>query len=361
MNPSPTTLLRPDLRGFAGYRSARSSMAGGDTWLNANESAWPNPADDDARVRRYPDPQPSALRALMATRYGCRPEQVLVGRGSDEGIDLLVRAFCRPGGDAVVVTPPTFGMYEVCARLHGARVVAVPLVDGERGFACDFDEVGNAALAAGARLVFLCSPGNPVGSRLSLAAIESLALRLRGRALVVVDEAYIEYSEGASAVSLIGRQRNVVVLRTLSKAHALAGARIGCVVADAELVEVLQRCQSPYPVPAPCAELACRALDDAAWSDTLGHIAMTVAERTRMGRAISTLPQVRRVYPSSANFLLVRFADAAAVLERLLGAGIVVRDMRGYPGLGDALRITIGTPDQNDRVIAQLAALEAVA
>src|SRR5690606_25708163 len=193
VNPSPTTLLRPDLRGFAGYRSARSSMAGGDTWLNANESAWPNPADDDARVRRYPDPQPSALRALMATRYGCRPEQVLVGRGSDEGIDLLVRAFCRPGGDAVVVTPPTFGMYEVCARLHGARVVAVPLVDGERGFACDFDEVGNAALAAGARLVFLCSPGNPVGSRLSLAAIESLALRLRGRALVVVDEAYIEY------------------------------------------------------------------------------------------------------------------------------------------------------------------------
>ncbi|KGM53275.1 histidinol-phosphate aminotransferase [Lysobacter arseniciresistens ZS79] len=361
MSASPMDLLRDDLRDFAGYRSARSSRLVGDAWLNANESPWPNPVVGADGLRRYPEPQPTALRAAMAARYGCLPEQVLAGRGSDEGIDLLIRALCRPGADAVVVTPPTFGMYEVCARLHWARVLGVPLEDGDAGFRCDSDAVAETVLAGGAKLVFLCSPGNPGGNLLPLADIDALARRLQGRALVVVDEAYIEFAQAISAVTLVGRHRNVAVLRTLSKAHALAAARVGCVVADAELVAMLQRCQSPYPLAAPCSELACNALGDAAWQATRTRIDAVIEERGRLAHQMAQLPSVARVYPSSANFLLVRFTDARVAMQHLLRAGIVVRDMRAHDGMADALRITVGTPSQNRRVIEAIAAMEVAA
>ncbi len=156
-------LVRPDLRDFTGYKSARSEALRGEVWLNANESAWANPADGQGRSRRYPDPQPPALRARLAQVYGVAPEQLLVGRGSDEAIDLLVRALCVPGQDAIVVTPPVFGMYVVCARLQGARIIEVPLVDGDAGFVADLDAIREAALGQGAKLVFLCSPSNPAG------------------------------------------------------------------------------------------------------------------------------------------------------------------------------------------------------
>src|SRR5688572_15018324 len=181
-----TDLVREDLRSFAGYRSARSESLDGRIWLNANESPWSSDADAAGNVRRYPDPQPQALRRMLASLYGCAPEQLLAGRGSDEAIDLLVRAFCRPGGDAIVITPPTFGMYAVNARLHGTRTVEVALRDTPAGFVCDFAAVAQAAESEGAKLVFLCSPGNPSGTLLPLAEIDALAERLRGRALVVV-------------------------------------------------------------------------------------------------------------------------------------------------------------------------------
>ncbi len=350
----PLQLLREDLRDFAGYRSARSERVGGRVWLNANEAAWPSLADVDGAVRRYPDPQPQRLRERLADLYGCEPAQLLAGRGSDEAIDVLVRACCRPGGDAIVTTPPTFGMYAVNARLHGTGVVEVPLRDTPGGFACDFDAVAAAAEAHAARLVFLCSPGNPSGSLLPLDRIESLAERLRGRALVVVDEAYIEFADGASAVSALPRQRNLAVLRTLSKAHALAAARIGSVIADAGLIAALQRCQAPYPLPAPCVELALRALAGVPAKATLARIAAAVEQRSGLHQALSALPAVRQVYPSQANFLLVRFHDAQAAFDALLQAGVVVRDFRHAAGLGDALRISLGTPEQNAAVVEVL-------
>ncbi len=361
MNASPLELVREDLRDFAGYASARDTRVDGEVWLNANESPWPNRASGAGAVRRYPEPQPVELRRALAELYGCHPEQLLVGRGSDEGIDLLVRALCRPGGDAVLVAPPTFGMYAVCAGLHGTRVVEVPLVDGDDGYACDFADVARAAGDETVKLVFLCSPGNPAGNLLSLDAIEALARDLEGRALVVVDEAYQEYARQPSAVTLLGRQRNIAVLRTLSKAHALAAARIGCVIADDELVALLRRCQPPYPLPAPCTELAARALDSQARESTGAHVVTVQAERGRLATALEASPQVRRVYPSRANFLLVRFVDADEVFARLIEAGIVVRDMRATTGLDDALRITIGNPDQNSRVIGAIASMESAA
>ncbi|MGH8085924.1 MAG: histidinol-phosphate transaminase [Lysobacter sp.] len=355
MSTSPLALMRDDLRDFSGYASARSNPVEGEVWLNANESPWPNRASGAGNARRYPEPQPAELRSVLAGLYGCEPEQLLVGRGSDEGIDLLVRALCRPGADAVLVTPPTFGMYAVCARLHGTRVVEVPLQEGEKGYRCDFAAVARAARAEAAKLVFLCSPGNPAGNLLPLEALEALARDLERHAVVVVDEAYLEYARQPSAVSVLARQRNIAVLRTLSKAHALAAARIGSVIADAELVALLQRCQAPYPLPAPCTELAERALGRQARDATDAHVATVLAERGRLIAALAASPQVRRVYPSQANFLLVRFVDAQATYTRLLAAGVVVRELRAVPGLSDALRITIGSPAQNSRVIKALA------
>ncbi|NUS37948.1 MAG: histidinol-phosphate transaminase [Lysobacter sp.] len=354
------TLPRADLRDFPGYRSARSDALAGDIWLNANEAAVANHADADGGVRRYPSPQPAALRAALAALYGVVPARLLLGRGSDEMIDLLVRAFCAPGGDAVLVTPPVFGMYAVCARLHGTCVVEVPLRDAHEDFRVDPEAVEEAARRAGAKLVFLCSPGNPAGGALRGDAVLALARALAGTALVVVDEAYVEFADVPSLAAQAGVQSNLVVLRTLSKAHALAGARIGCAIAGEEVIDVLRRCQAPYPLPAPCVGLALRALSPAALVRTRALVAATRVERERLRRELARLPDVRRVHPSQANFLLVRFDDAEAALRRLLAAGVVVRDVRAQPQLGDALRITVGTAGDNDRVLVALAAGEGV-
>lgn len=351
-------LVRADLRDFAGYRSARSDTVQGEVWLNANEAPWPN-SESASRLRRYPDPQPDALRARLAALYGCAPEQLLAGRGSDEAIDLLVRALCDPGRGAIVITPPTFGMYAVSARLHGVRVVEAPLVDTDAGYAFDVDAVERAALASGAKLVFVCSPGNPAGRAVPNDAIATLASRLSAQALVVVDEAYQEYAASQSAVTLLDRFENVAVLRTLSKAYALAAVRLGTVIADPRLIGVLRRCQAPYPLPRPCVDAALAGLAPDRVESTRANVRTVVAERGRLAAALARRPGVVRVYPSDANFLLVRFGDAEGAYQRLLQARVVVRDMRAT--LPDALRITIGRPDENDRVIAALDAQAAAA
>jgi histidinol-phosphate aminotransferase len=352
-----TDLLREDLRDFAGYSSARSEALDGEIWLNANESAWPNAADGDGSCRRYPDPQPAALRDALAELYSVPPERVLVGRGSDEAIDLLVRAACAPGRDAVLVTPPVFGMYAVSARLQGAPLVEVPLRDDpQAGLVPDIAAIGEAAVARGAKLVFLCSPSNPGGAAIALAEIDALARLLDGRALVVVDEAYGEFADGPSATTLLDALPNLVVLRTLSKAHALAAARIGVALGDPALIAVLRRCQAPYPVPTPCAAMALAGLGAEARGQTCARVGVVRSERARLAVALQALPGVRRVYPSDANFLLVRFDDPGAAFDALLAAGIVVRDQRSGFGLGDALRISIGTPEQNARVLEVLSA-----
>ena len=360
-NETVLSLVRADLRAFAGYSSARSSALVGDVWLNANESAWANPADHDGRARRYPDPQPPALRARLAGLYGCSHEQLLIGRGSDEAIDLLVRALCVPGRDAVLVTPPVFGMYAVCARLQNASLLEVPLREEGGALGADIDAVIAAALAGNAKLVFLCSPSNPAGSVIALEQIQRVATALRGRALVVVDEAYAEYSALPSAVSLLAGHDNIAVLRTLSKAHALAAARIGSLIASPALIQLLRRCQAPYPIPGPCAELALAGLSDSNLQLTAARVAQVKAERSRVQQGLAALPGVTRVYPSHGNYLLVRFADAQSAFEALLAAGVVVRDQRAAPQLDDALRITIGCPAENDRVLAALAARRVVA
>ncbi|MFK5689315.1 histidinol-phosphate transaminase [Ornithinimicrobium sp. LYQ92] len=350
----PAHLVREDLRDFAGYSSARTSFAqDGDTpptrvWLNANESGAPSLADPDGTSRRYPAPQPPALVEAFADLWATTPERVVVGRGSDEAIELLIRTLCRPGGDGVVITSPTFGMYAVSARLHGVPVIDVPQADDEPVWRVDIAAVAAAAREHGARVVFLASPGNPTGSVVPLREIAALTQELADQAVVVVDEAYGEFAAQRSAVTLLEEHPTLVVLRTLSKAHALAGARVGIALAHPDLAAVLRRVQAPYPVPEPVTRLALEALGEPAMRATREHVGQVLRLRDQVGRWLRDLDEVRILYTSEANFFLVRSVEPDALLGTLRRAGIAVRDMRHLPALEDALRITIGTGQEMD-------------
>ncbi|HXD38115.1 MAG TPA: aminotransferase class I/II-fold pyridoxal phosphate-dependent enzyme, partial [Rhodanobacter sp.] len=248
-------LARPDIRAMQPYSSARMEASGGKVFLNANESPWKS-LGDDLGCNRYPDPQPAALIDTLAALYGVQRDQLLVGRGSDEAIDLLVRAFCRAGEDAILIQPPTFGMYAVCAHIQNAAVIEVALA---ADFALDVDAV-LAAVTPAVKLVFICSPNNPTGQTVPRAAVERLVQALAGRAVLVVDEAYVEFAEADSVADLIGQYDNLAILRTLSKAWALAGARVGTLLAHADVIALLRRIMPPYPLPLPCVAAALAAL-----------------------------------------------------------------------------------------------------
>jgi histidinol-phosphate aminotransferase len=277
----------------------------------------------------------------------------LVGRGSDEAIDLVTRAFCAAGRDSVVVCPPTFGMYAVAARIQGAAVRPVPL-DAARGFALDVPGVC-AALDAGAKIIWLCTPNNPTGTELAREDILAVLAAAEGRALVIVDEAYVEFTDGPTWTREVSRYPGLATLRTLSKAHALAGARMGAIVAAPEIIALLRRIVPPYAVPGPSLRASLAALRPDALAVTARRIAVLTAERERIVAALAVAPGVTRIWPSAANFLLVEWRDAAEALTRLRAAGLLVRDFRGYGGLGQALRLTVGSPEQNDRMLEVLA------
>lgn len=356
MRPFPAQLIRDDLRDFTGYSSARTSHSGAPAriWLNANESGAPSAVDPAGWLRRYPDPQPADVVAALARQYGVAPAQVVVGRGSDEAIELLVRTVCRPGGDGVVVTGPTFGMYGVSARLHGVPVVDVPQRDlGER-WEVDVRAVAQRARQHRARVVFLASPGNPTGSVVPVEDLAWLAGELADQSVVVVDEAYQEFSSAPTAITLLAQHPTLVVLRTLSKAHALAGARVGSCLAHPDLVAVLRRVQAPYPVPALVADVAGRALSPPALRSTAERVAAVVRDRDRLAAGLRADARVRTTYRSEANFVLARCTDPDGVLATLRAVGIVVRDMRHLPALGDALRVSVGTSEEVDAVAAAL-------
>jgi len=346
-----TELARPDIVALKAYEHA--------VWepelerLHANELPWRSFADESAAgLNRYPEPQPRALVERLAALYGVAPNSVLVGRGSDEAIDLLVRGFCRAGQDSVIICPPTFGMYSVAARIQGAEVITVPL-KADAGFALDERAVLEKC-TPDVKLVFLCSPNNPTGTLLSEDSIIGLTRALEGRAIVVVDEAYIEFSGARSLARKIGEFPQLAVLRTLSKAYALAGARLGTLIADPEVVALLRKVIPPYAIAQLSMEAVLKVLDPAQLAISNARLASIVAERDRMLAAFPKLPNVTRVWPSAANFVLVEFEDVPLALSRSRGARLLIRDVRGYPGLGRCLRITVGTPEQNNRLLEAL-------
>ncbi|HUG98688.1 MAG TPA: histidinol-phosphate transaminase [Gammaproteobacteria bacterium] len=347
-------LLRPDLRDFTAYHAA--SPRRGVVRLHANESSWRSAWDETSDgLNRYPDPRPAALVGALAGLYGVPPGAVLATRGSDDAIDLLVRAFCRAGEDAVLVCPPTFGMYAVAARLQGARVVEVPL---KQDFGVDARAV-EAAASRGVKLVFLCSPNNPTGNAIPPAVVERLCGALATHCVVVVDEAYVEFARGEGFAERLESQPNLVLLRTLSKAWGLAGARIGALLADPELVAILRMLAPPYPLPSLATEAALRRLQPAELTAARRRTATVVRRREVLAAALRKLPAVARVWPSDANFLLVRFADAAVAMAACESAGVLVRDFSRLARLGGCLRITVGTAAENRRLLDALATIDA--
>ncbi len=343
-------LARPELLAMAPYSSARMEAQGGAIWLNANESPW-NPLAL-GRINRYPEPQPPELLAALGDLYGVDPARLFVGRGSDEPIDLLTRGFCRAGIDSVLIMPPTFGMYAVAARIQGAIVRSAPL-DEARAFSIDMQAV-LAACDATTRIVYACSPNNPTGNSTDPKVLLTLAERLRGRALLVVDEAYVEFSARQSLAGMAGEGDNLVVLRTLSKAHGLAGVRIGVAIAATEVIGLLRKIMAPYPLPEPSVEAAMAALSGAARQQTQARIATLRNERERLRTALRHAVGVAEVLESDANFLAVRFDDPTLRYAQLAASGIIVRKLMAYPGLANALRISIGTREENDALLAAL-------
>ncbi len=352
MNTPAATLalVRPEILALAPYSSARKESKGGKVWLDANE----NPATPHAGtplLNRYPDPQPPELVARLAGLYGAAPESVLVTRGSDEGIDLLVRAFCRAGQDAIVITPPTYGMYVVAAGIQGAAVRTAPLVL-EKDFAVDPAAV-LAAVDASVKLVFLCSPNNPTGQNLARADVLRSVDALAGRAVVVVDEAYAEFSTSESLVTALPTRANLVVLRTLSKAFGLAGARVGVTLAAPEVIAVLQKILAPYPLPTPVIQAALAALTPDAIAAARRSATDLVAGRQRLAAALLRLPYVQKIWPSDANFLLVAVTDSARLMQLCRTAGLIIRDRS--KDVPNTVRITIGSPTELDFALEVLA------
>lgn len=345
---SVAELARAEIRALAPYASARALADSAGILLNANENPWPPAGDGGLALNRYPEPQPAALKRKLADHYGIPAENLLLTRGSDEGIDLLNRVFVRPGEDGVITCPPCFGMYALSARIQGARLQEVALIETAGGFELDLERL---AAAAPAKLLFLCSPNNPTGDGLSAETVLALARERAGQGLVVIDEAYIEFSERQSLASRVVQQPNLVVLRTLSKAFGLAGCRLGALIAATEVIDLLRRIIPPYPLPTPAVAAAEAALSPEAVAARREQLDLLMDNKPRLVRALEAHAAIRRVWPGEANFVLVRTDDGAALVADAARAGIRLRDQSGQPGLAGCVRITLGTPEENTAFI----------
>jgi histidinol-phosphate aminotransferase len=280
-----------------------------------------------------------------------QPEQLLVGRGSDEAIDLLMRVFCRAGQDNVIICPPTFGMYAVAARIQGAEVRAVPL-RAETDFALDVEAVLKA-VDDNTKLVFVCSPNNPTANAVPPALLADLALALAPRALLVVDEAYIDFASVPSLCPQLAELPNLAILKTLSKAHGLAGARVGALIAAPAIIALARKVIPPYAITELTVEAVTPLLQPAAIAAMQQRVRALLHERARLATALGQSPRILRVWPSDTNFLLIDCADPDEVLGRIRRAGLIIRDVR-QPGLPRSLRISVGTVEENNRVLESL-------
>lgn len=339
-------LLRPNIRALRPYSSARDEFEGGDAciFLDANENSFGGPPG--TCYHRYPDPHAKALKNALARLKGVGPESVFLGNGSDEAIDLLIRAFCEPDKDHVIIMPPAYGMYAVQANIQGAGIRQVPLLPD---FSPDAAAI-RKTVDVHSKLLFLCSPNNPSGNCLSEDFIGKMLGDFPG--LVVLDEAYADFSENPSWVSRIGEFPNLVVLQTLSKAWGLAGLRIGVAFANPFVINILNKIKYPYNLNSATVQLALKALKNEA--AMRGKVVSLLAGRAWLEAALPAIPCVRKVFPSQANFLLVRVTDADAVYAYLLGRGIVVRNRSREIRCENCLRITVGTPEENEQLIEAL-------
>ena len=346
-------LARANVRALTPYQSARRLGGNGDVWLNANEFPLPVPFElSQQTLNRYPECQPKIVIERYAAYAGLTPEQVLVSRGADEGIELLMRAFCEPGKDAILFCPPTYGMYSVSAETIGIeyRTVAA-LDDWQLNLPAIADQLD------GVKVVYMCSPNNPTGNLINPDDIRKLLDMTAGKALLVADEAYIEFCPEATLASWLQEYPHLVILRTLSKAFALAGLRCGFTLANKPVIDLLMKVIAPYPLATPVSDVAGQALSEQGIALMRQHVAELNANRAWLFEQLPQISVVQQVFPSETNYILARFTDSPKVFKTLWDQGIILRDQNKNPGLAGCLRISIGTRKECERLIAALQAL----
>lgn len=333
---SVISLVRSNIRRLTPYSTARDEYKGKlGVFLDANENPFSN------GYNRYPDPRQLSLKSLLAEIKGIASDKIFIGNGSDEAIDLCIRIFCEPRIDNIVTIRPTYGMYSVSAAINDVEVREVPL---GRDFSLSADAM-MAACDNNTKLMFVCSPNNPTGNSMPVEQLRWLLEYFNG--VVVVDEAYVDFSSQPSMLTLLDEYSNLIVLHTMSKAYGLAALRLGLAFAHPSIIELFSNVKYPYNINLAGMERAAELLE----RNVADEIALIKEERSRVKQQLSQMECVEKVYPSDANFLLVKVADAKAMYDALIQEQIIVRDRSHVPGCEGCLRITIGTPQENDRLL----------
>ena len=334
-------LVRKNILQLQPYSSARDEFKGeAEVYLDANENPYPT------QYNRYPDPLQLRLKERISELKGVRPSQIFLGNGSDEAIDLLIRMFCEPNNDSILITEPTYGMYAVCAAINAVSVQRASLTPV---FAIDLDSILRT-VATSTKIIFLCSPNNPSGNLLEKRKIETLLQKFTG--IVVVDEAYIDFADDPGFIEKLNTYPNLVILQTLSKAWGLAGLRLGMCFASEEIISLLNKIKYPYNINSFTQQKVLEALNNFQQKET--WVVELVEERKKMKNELSKLSIVKNVFPSDANFLLVQIENASDIYKILLDQKIIIRDRSRIQLCEDCLRITIGTPVENNRLLTVL-------
>ncbi len=338
-------ILRENIKNLTPYSSARDEFQGeASVYLDANENAFGSPLDD--QYNRYPDPLQYNVKKRLSEIKGVPIRNIFLGNGSDEAIDILFRSFCNPGVDNVILVPPTYGMYEVSANINDIQTKKVSLTEE---FQLNLEGIAEA-IDANTKLIFICSPNNPTGNSINRDDVETLLNNFDG--IVVVDEAYINFSRQKTFIQELTEYSNLVVLQTLSKAWGLAGLRVGMAFASEEIIEVMNKVKPPYNINESSQQLALKALANV--EQVNGWIKETLAQRDKLVLALKDLEFVLDIYPSDANFILVKTTDPKGIYTFLVQKGIIVRDRSKIDLCEGSLRITVGTPAENEILIETL-------
>lgn len=335
-------LIRDNIKNLVPYSSARHEFAGkASVFLDANENAFGSPLPE--KFNRYPDPLQWQLKFQLAKIKGVPAENIFIGNGSDEVIDLAYRIFCNPGTDNVIVCPPTYGMYEVSANINDVQIKKIDLTED---FQLDVEGILNA-VDGNTKLLFICSPNNPTGNNMNRNDVEMLLNNFPG--IIIIDEAYINYSKQKTFIQELTEYPNLVVMQTLSKAWGLAALRLGLCYASMDIIDIFNKVKPPYNVNDASQQLGLEALQD---TDTVNNWIKQVVEQKNILRdAMQQLPFCEKIYPSDANFILVKVNDANKLYDYLSGNEVIVRNRSKDAHCENCLRITIGTPEENGVLI----------
>lgn len=343
-------LINPNLVTLKPYESARRLFSGGEYWLNANESPYANEYQlDQSHFNRYPACQPQDVLDGYSAYTGVSPDQILITRGADEGIELLIRTFCEPEKDNVLICPPTYGMYAISAETCNVDVTKIELRDD---FQLDVEKI--IACQSKPKLVFLCSPNNPTGTQLSQQSVLAVLAHFKHTALVILDEAYIEFTTSQGWAEMLDQHNNLVILRTLSKGFALAGLRCGFTLAAPEIINALLKVIAPYPIPEPVAQIAAQALSTEGLARLQDQVTTLNNAKKALAKALVALPNLSLVGDDCANFILCRTPQKQAIMDFLVQNGMLIRDQSKQLKLENCLRITVGNEEENDRLLQLL-------